>query len=102
MQDNFFDRSCFFVNSTKKPFFPSLITSLDPSVLVQIIGVPSLRDSIFTIPKASDLLADMLAKLLENIGPMLLFGILPKNETFPLSSKNAVNFSKVCFLVHLQ
>ena len=65
----FLVKSSFLVKSTLNPFFPLTMISFEPSVFVQITGVPSLRDSIFTIPKASDLLADMLAKHLENNFP---------------------------------
>ena len=49
--DIIFDKSFFLVKSTINPFFPLTIISFAPSVFVQIIGVPSLKDSMFTIPK---------------------------------------------------
>ena len=66
----FLAKSFFLVKSTINPFFPLTIISFAPSVFVQITGVPSLKDSTFTIPKASDLLADILAKHLEKTDPM--------------------------------
>ena len=77
------------------------IISFAPSVFVQITGVPSLKDSMFTIPKASDLLADMLTKHFENIAPTSLFGILPKNAVF-FALMIQLIFAKCFFQVHLQ
>ena len=79
--DIVFDKSFSFIRSTKNPFLPDSIISLDPSVFVQIMGVPALKDSIFTIPNASDLLADMLIRQLENSLSIFLFGINPGKTT---------------------
>ena len=51
----------------------------------------------FTIPKASDLLADMLAKQFENIVPISLFGMFPKNTTWLFCFNVLVNFCNVFF-----
>ena len=77
ISDNFSEKSFFLFKSIIKPFFPSLRISLDPSVSVERIGVPSFNDSMLTIPKASDLLAEILARHLEKILPTSLFGIDP-------------------------
>ena len=95
--DIIFDKSFFLVKSTINPFFPLTIISFAPSVFVQITGVPSLKDSMFTIPKASDLLADMLAKHFEKIVPISLFGMFPKKATWLFCFNDLVNFFKVFF-----
>ena len=93
----FLAKSFFLVKSTINPFFPLTIISFAPSVFVQITGVPSLKDSMFTIPKASDLLAEMLAKHFEKIVPISLFGMFPKKATRLFCSNDLVNFCKVFF-----
>ena len=98
----FLAKSFFLVKSTINPFFPLTIISFAPSVFVQITGVPSLKDSMFTIPKASDLLADMLAKHFENIVPISLFGIFPKNATWFFALMIQLIFARCFFQVHLQ